>query len=250
VRHPLDDDGGGERQLLARALEELFPDDLGGPVRLGRRGEEILRVCSGSLGEVRREEVREALDPVARLRRDRHDLTEEPGRGELRDHRQQSFLGHEIDLVEGKKGGSTGPGEQIEDAPLLSALGRVDDQENEVRGGKRVRRVPQHDGVHPVIGAVDSRSVHERDLGARTARDPENAFPRRLRLIGNDRDFLADEPVHERRLARVRTPDDRHLARAEDGLAGNRNWGTGNPGILVRQGSRWTGTATGSMRTR
>ena len=48
--------------------------------------------------------------------------------------------------------------------------------------------------------------------------DPEDAPARRLRLVGDDRDLRPDEGVHERRLPRVRPPDDRHRPGAAGSL--------------------------------
>ena len=62
---------------------------------------------------------------------------------------------------------------------------------------------------------MDPGRVHERDLGSRPAGDPEDPLPGRLRLVRDDRDFLADEAVHESGLADVRPPDDRDLAGIE-----------------------------------
>src|SRR5581483_3616847 len=52
----------------------------------------------------------------------------------------------------------------------------------------------------------EAGKVREHELVVVAVRDPEDAAPRRLRLVGDDRHLAAAERVHERRLADVRPP--------------------------------------------
>jgi hypothetical protein len=95
-----------------------------------------------------------------------------------------------------------------------------------VAGADPIARVEhEQDAVHVLEGRVDGAlhvlgqrvprpleagQVGECQLPAVSVRDAEDPPPRRLRLIRDDRDLAAAERVHERRLAHVRPPRDRH----------------------------------------
>ena len=55
---------------------------------------------------------------------------------------------------------------------------------------------------------LETRQVGEDELVVVAVRDPEDPAPRRLRLVGDDRDLAAAERVDERGLADVRPPGD------------------------------------------
>ena len=67
--------------------------------------------------------------------------------------------------------------------------------------------------LHPlgerVERPLEAGQVDEDELVVVAVRDPEDAAPRRLRLVRDDRDLPAAERVDERRLADVRPPGDR-----------------------------------------
>ena len=69
------------------------------------------------------------------------------------------------------------------------------------------------DGALHVLGQrvarpLEAGQVGEHELVVVAVRDPEDAPPRRLRLVRDDRDLAAAERVHERRLADVRPAGD------------------------------------------
>ncbi len=55
---------------------------------------------------------------------------------------------------------------------------------------------------------LESRQVDQHELVVFPVRDPEDALPRRLWLVGDDRDLAAREGVYERRLPDVRAAGD------------------------------------------
>jgi hypothetical protein len=59
------------------------------------------------------------------------------------------------------------------------------------------------------VGFVQSRRVDKDDLAFRRRDDALNAIARRLRFVGDDRNFLPDDAIYKRRLTRVRPADDR-----------------------------------------
>ena len=71
-----------------------------------------------------------------------------------------------------------------------------------------------HAAVKQVAGLMNARRVHQNDLAFGARDDALNLIARRLRLVRHGRDLLADEPIQERGLARVRSPDQRDIAAA------------------------------------
>jgi hypothetical protein len=81
---------------------------------------------------------------------------------------------------------------------------------------------PLHGIAHQVVEThaqgrtrlVESGRVGEHDLHVAGRPDRPDVAPRRLRLVGDDRDLLADQRVHEGRLADVGASHDGHDAGA------------------------------------
>ena len=59
-----------------------------------------------------------------------------------------------------------------------------------------------------MLRLVDARRIEEDDLTFVVRMDAEDAVARRLGLIGDNRDFVFDDMVDERRLADIRAADD------------------------------------------
>ena len=78
-----------------------------------------------------------------------------------------------------------------------------------------LRRRLHHAPVHLVHGLVDARGVEEHHLGPGAVHHGQDAVAGRLGLVGDDRDLLADQAVHEGGLAHVGPADHRHEAGAE-----------------------------------
>ena len=117
-----------------------------------------------------------------------------------------------VDLVERDHDGDAECEHALRDEPVAraDALARGEDEQDGVDALER--RV---DGVlHPlgerVERALEAGQVGEDELVVVAVRDPEDAPPGRLRLVGDDRDLAAAERVHKRRLADVRAAGDRH----------------------------------------
>src|SRR5579863_728215 len=65
---------------------------------------------------------------------------------------------------------------------------------------------------------MDSRGVDEDRLVAGSVQDAVDPAPGRVRGAGSDRDLRIEDPVDERRLADVRSPDDGDESRAKGNL--------------------------------
>ena len=79
---------------------------------------------------------------------------------------------------------------------------------------------------------LEPGQVGEHELVVVAVRDPEDAPPRRLRLVRDDRDLAAAERVHERRLADVRAARRRRRSRTSQ-LEGPTCPAGGRPGVCV-----------------
>ena len=66
-----------------------------------------------------------------------------------------------------------------------------------------------HPHVQLVQRPVNAGRVEKRDLAALVVEDADDSIARRLRFRGNDRDLLPEDAIEQRRLAGVRTSDER-----------------------------------------
>ena len=89
----------------------------------------------------------------------------------------------------------------------------VDDQHHRVEILERRVDGALHPLGQRVERPLEARQVGEHELVVVAVRDPEDAPPGRLRLVGDDRHLAAADRVHERRLPDVRPAGDRDEAR-------------------------------------
>jgi hypothetical protein len=131
------------------------------------------------------------------------------------DDRQQRRFADEIDLVQRDHRRRLTALDQFLHEPVARAGARRDihDEHDHVHFAQRVERRVHHPPVHPMHGLVDSRRVDEHQLRIGHVLDPENPVPRRLGLVGHDRQLLPDELVQQRGLAGIGAPDERDMAR-------------------------------------
>jgi hypothetical protein len=97
---------------------------------------------------------------------------------------------------------------------LAEGTEQVEQDQRDVAVVARLLRLPVQDRVQRAGVVVQSGRVEEQQLRARPVLDPEDPAARGLRLGAHDRELLAEDRVQERRLARVRPPEDRDRARA------------------------------------
>ena len=86
---------------------------------------------------------------------------------------------------------------------------RVDDQRQHVDLAHRFERDVHHPHVQPVRRLVHARCVDEHHLPIRIVLHANDACARRLRLVGDDGELLADDAVEQRGLAGVRPAEER-----------------------------------------
>src|SRR5207244_2585272 len=109
--------------------------------------------------------------------------------------------------------------------PVL--LGHVHQPERKVHLAQAAHGGLHHALVHAVGRLVDAGRVEEDDLAVGPVQDGQDAVAGRLRLVGDDRDLVAHQPVDERGLAHVGPADDGDEARVEGGRGG----GLGRHGV-------------------
>ena len=132
----------------------------------------------------------------------------------LVDDQQDVSFFDDIDLVDQQKDRRLDILEGVEDEFVAVAefLGGVDEQADEV--GRLERRVDEihHPFVQLVERLVDARVIDENDLAFVGRVDAQDADPRRLRLVGDDGDFLAEQAVEQGGFSDVRPADEGDIA--------------------------------------
>ena len=108
-------------------------------------------------------------------------------------------------------------------------LPRGEDEEDRVDVLERLVDGALHALGHRVERALEAGQVDEHELVAVAVDDAGDPPPRRLRLVGDDRDLAAGQRVHERRLAHVRAPGDCD----EAGLHSSNVSGSSSAGVRV-----------------
>ena len=86
-------------------------------------------------------------------------------------------------------------------------LGGVDDQGDDVDLAERGHRDVDHAHVEAMQGAMHARGVDVDNLPVGTGVGADDPVARRLRLVGDDRQLGADEPVEQGRLTGVGPAD-------------------------------------------
>ena len=154
----------------------------------------------------------EAVDVLTRERRDRNDLFETAGLRIAIHQGQQVFLRHAIDFIQQQKFLCSDGFQQLE-SEFVAAAERcrgIDDKKNQIDITHRVAHGFHHPLVHPVDGLVYARRIQKNDLAFGLRDDSADDVPRGLRLVRDNRYFVADEMIEECRFPRIGTADDRN----------------------------------------
>ena len=158
----------------------------------------------------------ERLDAGALARRQREDVVGDAELGGGLQRRQRVGLVEAVDLVDDDRdrhvGARQGAGDEA--VARADALLAVDEQQRRVGLAELALDARLHALRQRVARALHAGQVDEHELRAAAHRDPADRAARRLRLVGDDRDLLADDRVDERRLADVRAAGERDEAGA------------------------------------
>ena len=91
---------------------------------------------------------------------------------------------------------------------LVDALGRIDDENDDIGVAGTAPGGFHHRGVEALLGAEHARRIDEDELAVALDGDAAHRNTRRLHLVRDDRHLGADERVDQRRLAGVGRADD------------------------------------------
>ena len=194
-----------------RELEHLLAHDLGGEEPLRLIGQVIRRIERDAFGQVFEEQGFECVHIGAVNRRHGNELDERIGAAVLIEYRQQLRLRHQVDLVESQDHRRLDLVQDAEQMPIARPrLGRrIDDKRHDVDLAHRLERGMHHPDIHAMRRFVYAGRVHEDHLGIRIVLHAHHTRTRRLRLVGHDRQLLADDEIEERGLAGIGTAEER-----------------------------------------
>jgi hypothetical protein len=118
----------------------------------------------------------------------------------------------EVDLVESHYGRGLDGLHEVQKMPIAGPFfdRYIDDERHKIDFAHRVERDIDHAHVHTMRGLVHPRRVDEHHLPAGIvfhAHDPSSCG---LRLVGHDRQLVADNPIQQRRFSSVRSTDERN----------------------------------------
>ena len=103
---------------------------------------------------------------------------------------------------------------------LVDALGRIDQQHDDVGVAGAAPGRLHHGPVEPAARGEDAGRVDEHELARALDGDAAQRHARRLHLVADDRDLGPDQGIDQRRLAGVGRADDGDEAAAGLGRAG------------------------------
>ena len=207
----VDDDGAGKRDLVVRRLQELLPHDLGRKKPFRPVSDVVGRISRLPLRQPIDEQPFETIHVLSRRCRHGHDFGELSVLSVPLHDRQEARLLHQVDLIEDQDDRRLQVPHQVGDELVAFAgrLARIHHEADDVHFAHRFDGGVHHLHVHPVERTVNARRIDEHDLGVRVVAHAVNPRPRRLRLVGDDGELGADDPVEQRRLAGIRTADER-----------------------------------------
>src|SRR3984957_6975739 len=202
-------------QFVVQPLDQLLAGDFGRERADRGLRDLVLRIEPGTGWDHCGETLEEPRQPVAGRGADHEGLVEGERRIEFGREVQQLRALDEVDLIENSEPRLPALGERGQDGLRLLAQTRVGllagvDQEHERVGvGRRAPGGGDHRPVEAALGREQAGRVDEHDLRLAPGQDATHDRAGGLRLAGDDRDFLADQRVDQRRLAGVGRADDR-----------------------------------------
>jgi len=210
----LDIDGRGERQLLFDVSEHFFPDDLGQQEAFGLVRNLVVRVDLLGLGQGFIDQVLKDGQIDTREGGDGDDLREGKEGLVPFDDGEDRVLADDVHFIDEQEEGDLDHPERLDDelVPVPEGLGGVDEEAEQVRGLERRIDEVHHPAVQRVERLVDAGVVDENDLAFLRCLDAQDADARRLRLIRDDGDLLAEERVEEGGFSDVGPTEQGHVS--------------------------------------
>ena len=128
------------------------------------------------------------------------------------DQGQQAGFAHKVHLVDQEHRRHPTALELFQDEPVPRpwSRGGFDEHEDEIHFLEDVHGHLHHPRVETVLRLMDAGRVQENQLGVIQMLHAQDAGPRRLRLVGDDGDFFAEEPIQKRGFSDVGAAHQRH----------------------------------------
>ncbi len=161
------------------------------------------------------------LDAVAFESRNHEGVGERHSLVQFGGHFEQPRALDQVDLVEDQDFRPLQLRQLFEDrlGLLVDAFAHVQQQGHHIGIRRSAPGRGDHGPIEAALRLEDAGRVHEHDLSLALEGDAAHERPRGLDLVGDNRDLGADQRIEERRLPRIRCPDQGHEAGPSPGLA-------------------------------
>src|SRR5262245_46999429 len=197
----------GERigQLLLERVRRGLAHELGGEKAHGSIGEIVLGIERRRLGQLGGERVEQRWDPLARMR----GYAQRHVRTWRRKRRLARARAVELGGRDDYRRAALAQVREQRGVVVAEPREQVEQHERDVAVVPRLLGLAVQDRVQRARAVVQSRRVDEEQLRIGCVLDAEDAAARGLRLVADDRELLAEDRVHERRLPGVGSAEDR-----------------------------------------
>ena len=207
--------------LLVVEFEDLFADDFRCEETQRLVRQRLFRVERRTFGQQGEDGFEQPLDIEVFLGRCRYDLRFGQLLPPLVHQRVERFGRREVDLVDHHDGRNAAFPDAADDfGRTVALLHGVGDVEDDVGVGHGAGHEFHHRLLQFVTGFEDARRVGVDDLEIFAGDDAHDAVARGLRLGGDDRQFFADQSVHQCRFSDIGISDDIYKARFVHFLSG------------------------------
>ena len=196
--------------FIPHIAQDFFPDNLGGDGAFRLVGQGIFGEVEGAFGAVFLQLVQYQTDPIVAGDRNGHN----GGKGEKGAHfgdpLEDLFLFDQVDFVDNQDNRQPAGLEGLDQFQflLIHCPHRFDEKEDEVNLTNAVFDNIVHMSRQLGFRLVETRRVQKAKLGIPVGQHPEDAGTGGLGFGGNDRDFFAQQRVHQRRFPDIGLADD------------------------------------------
>src|ERR1700734_2731057 len=234
--------GDGVRDFFPSDQDCFFANEFGGDKPLGLVGKLIGWKMRRRFGKPREPGVYQVKAAGAGERGDGKNLREVEYFVVALDHRQEKLFVDAVHFIQQEINRAVKSFDPLNREAVARAEigGGVNDERKYVDALQRVQQFIHHHAAQNIFGPVNAGRIYEDDLRVVTIQNALNAVASGLRLRRNDSDFLADQRVYKRGLARIRAANNRD----ESGLerhADNNCTPSGLLRVVSRAGERSAG---------
>ena len=216
--HGFNGDSDSVGNLLLEQAQCFLTDDLACDLTLCLRGNHIFIVERFTGRQQIKNILHQLIDAVAGAGAHGDNFVKDTLVGIFVDDRQNLGFFHLIDLVYDNDNRSLYFFKKFDDGLVFvrQLLAGLNKPQNDIHFLQGSLGCFDHIGSQFGTALMDAGRIQEDDLSLFTGIDGANLGPSRLRLIGCDRDLLADHAVHQRGFADIGTADDGRKTRFFD----------------------------------